>query len=174
MSRSVPPGLGAQCLRQLGAQRTADPSAHGRRSTAIGEGISSPRDNLLVYQFNNSEFGSRSSCRNPPFRLFTTYLSLSLQTLTIIRPLNFQWTNHANSYSNRGGSVAEWLACWTQAQKARVQIVAATLSGNSLRKTVHTHCASVHQAAKLVAAFLRDAGVTAGLAESNVSLPPGL
>jgi len=36
-----------------------------------------------------------------------------------------------------------------------------------------THCASVHQAAKLVAALLRVAGVTAGLAESNGSLPPG-
>jgi len=46
-------------------------------------------------------------------------------------------------------SVAEWLACWTQAQKARIQIAAATLSGNSLRQTVHTHRASVHQAGKL-------------------------
>jgi len=35
---------------------------------------------------------------------------------------------------------------------------------------VYTHCASVHQAAKLVAALLRVAGVTAGLAESNGSL----
>jgi len=50
----------------------------------------------------------------------------------------------------------------------------AVLSGNSLRQTVHIHRASVHQAAKLVAALLRDAGVTAGLAESNGSLPPGL
>jgi len=65
-----------------------------------------------------------------------------------------------------GGSVVEWLACWTQAQKARVQIAVATLSDNSLRHTVHTHCASVHQAAKLVAAFLRVMGVTAGLVES--------
>ena len=73
-----------------------------------------------------------------------------------------------------GGSVAEWLACWTQAQKAQVQIAAATLSGNSLRQTVHTHCASVHQEAKLVATLLRIAGVTAGLAESNGSLPLGL
>jgi len=70
------------------------------------------------------------------------------------------------------GSVAEWLACWTQAQKARVQI--ATPSGNSLRQTVHTHRASVRQAAKLVAALLRVAGVTAGLAESNGSLSPGV
>ena len=50
----------------------------------------------------------------------------------------------------------------------------ATLSGNSLRQTVHTHRASVHQAAKLVAALLRVAGVTAGLAESNGRLPSGL
>jgi len=40
--------------------------------------------------------------------------------------------------------------------------------------TVHTHRASVHQAAKLLAAVLRAARVTAGLAESNGSLPPGL
>ena len=48
------------------------------------------------------------------------------------------------------------------------------LSGNSLRQTVHTHRASVHQAAKLVAALLRVARVTVGLAESNGSLPLGL
>ena len=48
------------------------------------------------------------------------------------------------------------------------------LSSNILRQTVYTHYTSVHQAAKLVAALLRVARVTAGLAESNVSLPPGL
>ena len=47
-------------------------------------------------------------------------------------------------------------------------------SRQSLRQTVHTHRASVHQAAKLVAALLRVAGVTVGLAESNSSLPLGL
>jgi len=52
---------------------------------------------------------------------------------------------------------------------ARVQIAVATLSGNSLRQTVHTRRASLHQAAKLVAALLSVAGVTAGLAESNGS-----
>jgi len=64
----------------------------------------------------------------------------------------------------------------TQAQKARVQIAVATLSGNSLRQTVHAHRAPVYQAAKLViiATLLRVAGVTAGVAESNGSLPPGL
>ena len=71
--------------------------------------------------------------------------------------------------SPEGGSVAEWLACWTQAQKAWVQITAATL-----RQIVHTHRASVHQAAKLVAALLRVVRVTAGLAEINGSLPLGL
>ena len=60
------------------------------------------------------------------------------------------------------------------AEGPRVQFAAATLSGNSLRQTVHTHRASLHQAAKLVAALLRAARVTAGLAESNGSLLPGL
>jgi len=73
----------------------------------------------------------------------------------------------------QGGSAAECLACWTQAQKARVQIAVATLSGNSLRQTVHTRCASVYQAAELVGALSRVAGVTVGLAESNGSLAPG-
>ena len=73
----------------------------------------------------------------------------------------------------KAGSVAECLACSIQAQEARVQIAVATLSGNSLRQTVHAHCASFHQAAKLIAAVLRVARVTAGLAESNGSLPPG-
>ena len=66
-----------------------------------------------------------------------------------------------------GGSVAEWLACWTKVQKG-------PCSNRTLRQTVHTHCASVHQAAKLIAALLKVTGVTAGLAESNGSLPPGL
>ena len=44
----------------------------------------------------------------------------------------------------------------------------------AITQTVHTNRASVHQAAKLLAALLRVAGVTAGLAKSNGSLPPGL
>jgi len=48
------------------------------------------------------------------------------------------------------------------------------LLGNSHRQTVHTHRASVHQAAKLVATLLRVAGVTAGLAGKNGSLLLGL
>jgi len=48
------------------------------------------------------------------------------------------------------------------------------LSGTRLRQTFHSHHASVHEAAKLVAALSRVARVTAGLAESTGSLPPGL
>ena len=55
-----------------------------------------------------------------------------------------------------------------------MQIAVTTLSGNSLRQTVHKHRTSAHQAAKLVAALLRVARVIAGLAESNGSLPTGL
>ena len=58
--------------------------------------------------------------------------------------------------------------------RAWVQIAATMLFGNSLRQTAHTYCASVHQAVKLLAALLRVARVTAGLAESNGSLLPGL
>ena len=61
----------------------------------------------------------------------------------------------------------------SRAEGARVQIAAATLSGNSLRQTVHAHRASVHQAAKPVAALLGVAK-TEDLTESNGSLPPGL
>ena len=65
------------------------------------------------------------------------------------------------------------LVCWTQAQIEGPGFKS-QLSGNSLKQTVHTRCASVHQAAKLVAALLRVAKVNAGLAESNGSLSPGL
>ena len=59
----------------------------------------------------------------------------------------------------------------SSAEEPGVQIAAATMPGNSLRQTVHTHCAPVHQAAKIVAALLR---VTTGLAERNGSLGMGL
>jgi len=48
------------------------------------------------------------------------------------------------------------------------------LSGNSLRRIVHTHRACIHQAAKSVAALSRVARVTAGRVESSGSLPPGV
>ena len=103
----------------------------------------------------------RNSISSTNQTIVRTMCTLSIQSYTTIPLL--------------GGSVAEWLACWTQkAQKGRIQIAVTKLSGNSLMQIVHTHCASVHQAAKLVAALLRVVGVTAGLAESNGSLLPGL
>jgi len=66
-------------------------------------------------------------------------------------------------YYGQRDSVAEWLACWTRAQKGP----GSNRSRYAVRQTAHTHCASVHQAAKLVAALLRVARVTAGLAESK-------
>jgi len=60
-----------------------------------------------------------------------------------------------------------WLACWTLAQNGLVSNRSRDAVDNSLRQTDHTHHASIHQAAKLVAALLRVARVSAGLAESN-------
>jgi len=118
------------------------------------------RNSSLPYRGRSSIAHNYSHCEQKKLTFSTYYTEIFFMFLKSVVP--------------NGGSVAEWLACWTQAQKARFQIAAATLLGNSLRQTVHTHCASVHQAAKLVAALLRVAGVTAGLAESNGSLPPGL
>jgi len=69
-----------------------------------------------------------------------------------------------------GGSVAEWLAFWTQAQKARVEIAVTTLSGNSLRQTVHTLFTKQH----FSSSPLKGCEGNAGLVERNGSLPPGL
>jgi len=49
-----------------------------------------------------------------------------------------------------------------------------SLSGNSRIGKLFRPIVTVPQAAKLVAALLRVARVTTGLAESNDSLPPGL
>ena len=70
-----------------------------------------------------------------------------------------------------GGSVAEWLACWTKAQKGpgsnRCWV---TVLGKLFTPIVPLFT----KQQTLVAALLRVAGVTAGLAESNGSLPLGL
>jgi len=60
------------------------------------------------------------------------------------------------------------------AQKARVQIAVTTLSGKVLGKLFTPIVPLFTKQKKLVAALLRVAGVTAGLAESNDSLSPGL
>jgi len=108
---------------------------------------------------------------SPPFQ---RTLHRQMDTLSMHQDISFQRTLHRQmdtlsmhqgiscvcSYDTiptryiLDGSVAEWLVCWTQAQKARVLIAAATLSVNSPRQTVHTDRASVHHTAKLVAAIL--------------------
>jgi len=67
-----------------------------------------------------------------------------------------------------GGSVAEWLALRGLVSN-RIRDAVGQLLGE-----LCTHRTSVHQAAKLVAALLRVATVSPGLAESNGSLPPNL
>jgi len=99
--------------------------------------------------------------------------TVSLLEITV-EPKNRRAQSSSTIKHCKNGSAAKWLACWTQMQKAWVQIATATLSGNNLRQTAHTHRASVHEAAKLVAALLRVVGVTAGLPESNGSLPLAL
>ena len=75
---------------------------------------------------------------------------------------------YSRSMVRTGGSVAEWLACWTQAQKGLGSNHSRDAVGyNSLRQTVPTHHASAHQTAKLAAALSRVARVTASLAESK-------
>jgi len=65
-----------------------------------------------------------------------------------------------------GGSVGEWLSCWVDSgAEGPGSNRSRDAAGYSLRQTVHIHFASVHQAAKLAAALLRVAEVTAGLAE---------
>ena len=98
--------------------------------------------------------------------------TLELTGLALRRRDYSMYTRHRLLVVSSGWlDIAEWLACWTQAQKGPGSNRS---RDDSLRQTVHTRCASVHQAAKKVAALLRVAGVTAGLAESNGSLPPGL
>jgi len=120
--------------------------------------------------FSDKNLSSRRPCRNSRSRS-TSVRSWSAQ--------QNQWlTRHVQRFIRHcyplGDSVAEWIAYRTQEQKCPGSNRSLTLLGNSLRQTVHTHRASVHQAAKLVAALLRVVGVTAGLVESNGSLPPGL
>ena len=55
-------------------------------------------------------------------------------------------------------SSRELLACWTQAQKGPGSNRSRDSVGNSLRQTVHTHCSSVHQAAKIGSSPLNGCG----------------
>jgi len=81
-----------------------------------------------------------------------------------------------DSHVALGGSVAEWLACWTQAQKG----LGSNCSRRRCRVTVLGKLFTpivplfAKQRNCMVAALLMVARVTAGLAESSGSLPSGL
>jgi len=148
-----------------------------------------------------ADLGWDYGCKPFPFTRFLSTVPLSTPFPATKQPLHaiiqrlwrrcylIQWSMHYGRIRDWNSLYAfpapkislssGWLgsrvvACWTQALKARVQMAVATLSGNTLRQTVHTRCASVHQASKLITALLRVAGVIAGRAENNNSLPPGL
>ena len=90
----------------------------------------------------------------------TAFLSLLISTLLLIQ------VARCSRVVSALDSGAEGFKSGFKSQPSRCRV--------SLTQTVHTHRAYVHQAAKLVAALLRIATVTAGLAESNVSPAPDL
>jgi len=104
------------------------------------------------------------------------FLIYSQKTVSLLMFLKLAWLNQ-QFYHDRlctGGSVAEWLACWTQAQKG--------LGWNRSRYAVwqqsqancsHPSCLCSPNS-EIGSSPLKGCGVTAGLAESNGSLPPGL
>ena len=131
---------------------------------------------LSTHRRSDSDSSSDNNVLNTSgYLLSTTHVKVARQRQTInpvdlptflfrYPHLRYQWVARQPSGQRAG----------LRRRRARVQIAAATLSGDSLRQTVHNHRTSVHQAAKLVAALFRVAGITAGLEESNGSLLPGL
>jgi len=92
-----------------------------------------------------------------------TFSWIRTSTSELDMPLHLNFTlNTANA--TKPFSVLGWLdsrvvsVLDSGAEGPGFQLAVATLSGNSLTQTVHTHYASVYQAAKLVAALLRLTG----------------
>ena len=130
------------------------------------------RSNIKLHSSHKQSFNTNSECHHS----ITTYRTDPTKTQPVFETqlLLIQKARSPGLYLRPSSIQAEWLACWTQAQKGPGSNRSRDAVGNSLRQTVHTQCASVHQAAKVVAALLRVAGVTANLAESNGSLKTGL
>ena len=104
-------------------------------------------------------------------RVLCTSLLLQIRTL-IYRPIQTStFTVTIQPQGWLGSRVVSVLD--SGARRIWVQIAAATLSGNSLRQTVPTHHATVHQAAKLVAT-LKGCQGNCEPGGSNGSLPPDL
>jgi len=82
---------------------------------------------------------------------------------------------HQSRQANHDNDTHDIIVHCITTRVARYRVVSVLDSGaEGPRQTVHIHRASVHQAAKLVAAILRAARVTAGLEKSNGSLPPAI
>ena len=115
------------------------------------------------------------TCHTSSFCTVAWQLARFQLTRCIMWSLGDSWASFFYlSYMAYGWLGSRVVSMLDSGTRAWVQIVAAMLLGNSLWQAVHTHCASVHQAAKLAAALLMVARVTAVLAESNHSLRPGL
>ena len=105
--------------------------------------------------------------------------TLSQIALTTYFILFFYYSDFVNALFNSVTLLSHITAGWLCSRVVSVLDTGAEERGfksqpRRLGETVHTQRASVHQSAKLVAALLKVARVTAGLAESNGSLPPGL
>ena len=125
------------------------------------------KDVRLPIQMQRAMAAEAESAREAKAKVCTTWLNMKLVFFFEL------WTQFSELI--RGMHICGGYRAGLRRRRAQVQIAVATLrSGKSLRQTVHTHCASVHQAAKLVAALLRVAVVTAGLVEINGSLPLSL
>ena len=81
-------------------------------------------------------------------RLRHVRLSSALPLILVLFVTSYHFMYHLGWLCSRVVSVLD-----SGAEGPGFKIAAATLSGDSFRQTVHTHRASVHQAAKLVPAY---------------------
>ena len=119
---------------------------------------------VYCYSLHESDVGfvvivDRREDRWTSVKTLLLRISVCELLLHVIQQLSWQFAVFSTSLLKWGGSVAVWLACWTHEQKGPGSNRSRDAVGYVL--AVHTHRASVHQAAKLVAALLRVARVTA-------------
>jgi len=101
----------------------------------------------MLTDFQNSftgRFSGKSATKN---RIQISHHTLIMSLHYLVKYLCFKndlasEEIEANCYVRAGGSVAEWLACWEQAQKGPGSNRSRDLRQN-LRQTVHTHCADL-------------------------------
>ena len=124
-----------------------------------------------AFTVQSSSRASSDSVLRFASRLFALYKLVDVG-LCSLYARRYTFYAHLTYYLLQLGSHEGWL-CSRVVSVLDSGAVGPGFKSQPQRQTVHTHRASVHQAAILVAALLRVAGVTAGLAESNGSLPRG-